>query len=129
MNGNHDVGQMNFFRCASNFTNNPIHAPLFVFEESHKITLHFNKKSISETWALSRGNIWRRLPVLYNRPDLFIKRDLVASHSPLPPIYPWSLRVQISALSSLLLPNFWSYENKSKLFSRETALKVSKIPR
>lgn len=75
---------------------------------------------MSETRALPRGSIRRRLPTRCNSPGLFIKCDLVAHTVIATTAYlSWSSRVQISALSSPLLPNFRTYEKRVKaIFAR-----------
>lgn len=69
----------------------------------------------SETRALPRGSIRRCLSTRCNLPGLFIKYDLVAHTAIATTAYlSWSSRVQISALSSPLLPNFQTYEKQVK---------------
>jgi len=74
----------------------------------------------SETRALPRGSIRRCLSKRCNLPGLFIKYDLVAHTAIATTAYlSWSSRVQISALSSPLLPNFQTYEKQVKaIFAR-----------
>lgn len=74
----------------------------------------------SETRALPRGSIRRCLSTRCNLPGLFIKYDLVAHTAIATTAYlSWSSRVQISVLSSPLLPNFRTYEKRVKaIFAR-----------